>query len=420
MDVKVRFSDQAAPAVGRGRHQMTLEFWADVPQSRCLSDGTEVIDLMFTRKRFTLSPQEIYSVYPPEGSCGEYHLHLPHIIFERASLPWEYTADGVPALALFVTADGEGCRMQDMNVSNLRDADGTTFVSPALAWDEADADQQDDTCRAVDIPAGLFRKLRVDQVERKLLTHVREVSLKDKVTDPTVRNGVFSGLIANRFPDGPDEGGQEPQRHDAYVVSMWEYDEVDLPAGIRYVRCLCLHHWEFYVNGDPCGFSEAVGRLKAGTLSKEVPGHVGDRGLREVLGRGFLPMDHDLRDGSRTVSWYRGPWIPFEEAVERRAYHVFSDELYYYDPEAGMMDVSYACAWQVGRMIAAHYATTANEILRWRLQNYREAVMEHQRRGILEKLPVREGSLDGSIRATLAAAADRTPDYEEEGTHGDG
>ena len=42
--------------------------------------------------RFTLDPQVITSVFPPAGSLGDYSNALPHIVFNRSTLPWERTA----------------------------------------------------------------------------------------------------------------------------------------------------------------------------------------------------------------------------------------------------------------------------------------------------------------------------------------
>lgn len=414
MDVKIRFSDRSLPPIANGRCRISLEFNADAPGREHLADGTETIELMVTRKRFTLAPEEIYSVYPPAGSCGDYRLHLPHVIFERASLPWEFTSDGIPALAVFLESQGEGCQIQEMPLSEIQNTDRLTFVSPELTWRESDADPADGTCRIVDIPVGLFQILRVEREERKLLTHVREVSLEDKATDSSVKNGLFAGLIGNRFPEGPAQEETGPQINRAYVVSMWEYDGMEVPDNMEYVRCLCLHSWEFSVNRKIYDFSRAILRLKTGTFCRDLPPEVKDPRLRELLKRGYLPINHDMRDGSRTVSWYRSPWVPSEEPVEPRPYSVFSDELYYCDPECGMLDLSYACAWQIGRMTAAHYSTTANEILRWRFKNYRDAVVKWQQRKIIEELPHQRESLEASIQASFAAAAGELPSYEEE------
>src|SRR5690242_13942145 len=62
--------------------------------------------------RFALNPADIYSVYPPEGSTGDFERSLPHILFARPTIPWERrissaSPDHQPwmALLLFSTED---------------------------------------------------------------------------------------------------------------------------------------------------------------------------------------------------------------------------------------------------------------------------------------------------------------------------
>ena len=43
--------------------------------------------------RYSLAPSEIQAVFPPEGSLGDHASTLPHILFERSTLPWERRAD---------------------------------------------------------------------------------------------------------------------------------------------------------------------------------------------------------------------------------------------------------------------------------------------------------------------------------------
>ena len=45
--------------------------------------------------RFALAPDELYSVYPPDGQTGAFHDTVPHVVFRRKALPWERKIDGV-------------------------------------------------------------------------------------------------------------------------------------------------------------------------------------------------------------------------------------------------------------------------------------------------------------------------------------
>ena len=44
--------------------------------------------------RFALTGSEAYSCHPAPGEVGQFDDTLPHIVFDRCTLPWERTIDG--------------------------------------------------------------------------------------------------------------------------------------------------------------------------------------------------------------------------------------------------------------------------------------------------------------------------------------
>ena len=68
-------------------------------------------------------------------------------------------------------------------------------------------------------------------------------------------------------------------------------------------------------------------------------------------------------------------------------YRIFSDEFYFYDPDCGMMDVSYACAWQLGRMVSMNHLTVCRELVSWRLDHCSEAAKNFQQSQLLDRIP---------------------------------
>ena len=72
-----------------------------------------------------------------------------------------------------------------------------------------------------------------------------------------------------------------------------------------------------------------------------------------ALNLGYVPMPHRLRDGSRTLSWYRGPLVPVDvPSAAQPAVFANPDEALRYDAATGFFDTSYAAAWQLGRLLA--------------------------------------------------------------------
>ena len=156
--------------------------------------------------------------------------------------------------------------------------------------------------------------------------------LDDKVTDPLVKNGTFSCLVSNRYPKEPEEKG-EKTAHKVYVVSLKEYEGITIPENAEFVRLICLYTWEFAVTKEPCDFRAALKRISPGVLKRAVNPEGKPGELLDILSRGYCPVNHNVRDGSKTVSWYRGPWIPYGEKQMKPRYRIFSDEFYFYDPE---------------------------------------------------------------------------------------
>lgn len=420
MEVSMRFADEDLPEIRSGFYQVEIELDTGITEDGSRKKSRETIRLAASEKRFSMDPGEVYSVHPAAGSEGEFSRCLPHIVFNRGTLPWEFGCrDGSPGLALFVCTENEGVLKRTMKVSDVCcTEDVGVFVSENLKLQAGDAESGDETCDAVDIPLELYRKLCTDSEERKLLTHVRQVKLDDKVTDPLIKDGTFSCLVSNRCPKEPEHEG-EKTAHKAYVVSLREYEGIAIPEHAKSVRLICLYMWEFTAAREPYDFRAAVKKLVPGVLIKEVDTKGKPEELVNILKRGYCPVNHDLRDGSKTVSWYRGPWIPYGEKLMKPRYRIFSDEFCFYDPECGMMDASYACAWQLGRMVSINNLSVCRDLVSWRLNNCMEAARNLQQEQLLDRIPadgkdVREQLKNACIQAAQELGTEKGD--EENGT----
>jgi hypothetical protein len=84
---------------------------------------------------------------------------------------------------------------------------------------------------------------------------------------------------------------------------------------------------------------------------------------------GYIPLPHSLRQGSKTVSWYRGPIVPGENTQTHDFPVKVSDELLRYDSNLGIFDTSYAMAWQLGRMLTLQNQGLAIDLFNWKRAN---------------------------------------------------
>ncbi|MBL4647397.1 MAG: VCBS domain-containing protein, partial [Gammaproteobacteria bacterium] len=88
------------------------------------------------------------------------------------------------------------------------------------------------------------------------------------------------------------------------------------------------------------------------------------------LEQGLLPLPHCMRDHHKTYSWYRGPLAtaqPSNGVASNLPVHN-SDELMIYQPETGLFNVSYATAWELGRLIALQDKQFSRDLFCWKRQ----------------------------------------------------
>jgi hypothetical protein len=94
---------------------------------------------------------------------------------------------------------------------------------------------------------------------------------------------------------------------------------------------------------------------------------------RGYLAMGCVPLPHAMREGNKTVSWYRGPLVPGSITAEKFELPIrTADELVYYDDTYGMFDVSYAAAWELGRLLALQSKSFAVNLYRWKRSHIRK------------------------------------------------
>ena len=357
------------------------EYTLEAKQSLCFENGstTDFSDkktFWIRGPRFTLAPDEIYSRYPADGHRGAYHLTVPHVVCRRKALPWERPLfPDKPALPDSKTAPEPWMALLLFEEAELPDPPFTScsfrelvqpptgIRGPAIKLDpwemEEDAPADDsqkrsNRCTVLDLPLGLFQKVapRLDELRR--LTHARLVSTHDKEDVYGVGDGWFAVVLANRLP-------AEGERNVAVLVSLEGLSDLITPDDPETkIRLVVLDHWAFVSEGET--FAERVenlhkdkdtGKDKDIWLRASDGSNVEAGSVREALALGYAPLQHLLRNGDRTVSWYRGPLAPvFIPAATLGLIFANADEALQYDPTAHLLDASYAAAWQLGRLLA--------------------------------------------------------------------
>jgi len=343
--------------------------------------------------RYSIEPDEVHAFFPPAGGVADYQNVLPHLILRSRNLPWERALDGSkgePWLALLVLSEQDmlagRAEMKTGTVGDLQphgtndlDTDfskldhwtrmdvGESYVVPRFTRKE-DANTP---VRLLDLDLKLFLRLCPRRDDLPLLAHIRHVDTANKVPLEMVANGEFSVLVANRFPQkGPNT---------IHLISLEGLEDVigtspgSLPA--TRVRLITLANWTFVC--DSTGrdtFSGLMRQLRKNStdFGVKLPAPTTHAQVNEALARAYVPVDYKPLDSTTTMAWYRGPLSPL---MRRRNTKTFlrADEALIFDDQTGVMDVSYAAAWELGRLLALSSPAFAKG-LRFFVESYQNAV----------------------------------------------
>lgn len=330
--------------------------------------ATPVMSFSVQGERFSLPPTEVHAVFPPDASTGDHANVLPHVVLRRSTLPWERRADAkddtIPWLALLVFHDGEVFEPPPMKLSEA----GNGALFPAYADELKSGRITDDTVAVIDVERELLKQILPSVTELEMLTHVR----KRGETELAV-------VIAKRLPK---RGGFST----AHLVSLEgrfknrSFDFMGAEAGDK-VRLISLASFRFGCIDPKRSFTSLLRGL-GGALETDAskPESVStlrlpdalyphaDELAKAQLSKGSVPMRHTRRNGEATVSWYHGPLAPARTSPPATAQPAAqtSDELLRYSPQTGMFDVSYAAAWEVGRLLALQNTKFSVELHHWK------------------------------------------------------
>ena len=102
----------------------------------------------------------------------------------------------------------------------------------------------------------------------------------------------------------------------------------------------------------------------------------------QYLQSGYVPMPHFFRRGGKSVSWYRSPLIPGNKPKPSLPADRFpassADALLLYDAQYGMFDVSYAAAWELGRLLVLRNKSASLSLYRWKRLHSNQLLLAEQ------------------------------------------
>jgi len=425
---QIQFFDNYIPVLHDGDY--TIEVTQRLKGDGTASGGfavdktfTATQEFTVTGPRFTLDPADIHREFPPPGHRGQFVGVLPHVTLTKRALPWERRAFAnadVPWLALLVLSEDEildpviGTAVDAPDAPNPQRASTILLeeltdppASPVVVVPDVTFDPYEKAatslCSVIDIAPATFRAVVPSQAELIYLAHGRKVNIEEKSTSVTVEAAGtriedatqwFSVLVAGRFPEAPkpSAGTVTATRSIAHLVSLEGLatyvpetpggTATDFPPSATRVRLVSLASWTF--DSLPVGsqsFEALMDGLVPDDQSKrdelflrlpvpDLPGSPTPEQTyaRDALAAGYTPRTYATRQGERTFAWYRGPFVPTlpeRFAADRRRFSV-SGEAVVYDAGKGLFDMSYASAFEIGRLAALHSGVHVATLRSWR------------------------------------------------------
>ncbi len=323
-----------------------------------------------------------------------------------AVLPGVSVAGPTPWLALLVFEEGEYTLHQNVPLQQ---------IVPPDVFQRLGA-PQNIQCDAVEARADLVAELMPSVDELTLLSHVRQVNVDDRELNAGSSNGWFAVVMSNRLPNPgakcraclvsveqrsdlvpADPPATQVPNHlvfDAAAAGVavtgstvadhaaparraefgGAIDKVGLTTPgilgnvfVPTVRLVLLHSWQF-----ECNFTGTFRELMQG-LDDGMTGKVKDPGHPALTDTGHLRLQIEDRAGVQEEAWYRSPLVPFELTRDDLGPYHSADQCRRATPETGAEDVSYAAAFELGRLLAAADARLAQELMRWRREGYRQS-----------------------------------------------
>ena len=347
--------------------------------------------------RFLLPAGVVKSVFPPRGAGGTFGLALPHVVLADKILPWAWTLDPDPetvrsrdttpwlALLVFTLEDGSIPEIVQRPLGDLDKEESGILCYPGLTF-SADVEDPEATINTIDVPVDLFGEVVPTAAELTYLAHTRIVGVNSrrmKSSDKENAPEEYAVVVANRLPRS-----EKTVVHLVALVGMRDYipgSGAPLPSGTEFVRLVSLDSWQFLTTEPIEDFKYLLLQtLKEGDpFTLRIPAQPLDNPSEEdvfvqnAFAMGYAALNHQTRLSDKTVSWYRGPLVPYEVEVDAVTLPAFnSDSLTRYDNQTGLFDTSYAAAWQLGRLLALEDKVFSVSLYNWKMNSQIEDIRE--------------------------------------------
>ncbi|MEM8641273.1 MAG: hypothetical protein AAGG51_21015 [Cyanobacteria bacterium P01_G01_bin.54] len=417
---EIAFVQYFLPPLQSGKYTISVAHRATGQGDRAFDETYNSRRTVYVRgNRFGIQPEEIKYFFPPNNSRGIFTNVLPHLVFAKKGLPWEWTVGGgaqnpkpdgnvATWLGLLVFHETDPPPVpQPMTLADLmpNKLPSGTIAYPNLTL--LPGESTDDKITAIDVPIKLFNAIAPNVNDLTYLAHSRIVSPAKKATSPENKATDYSVIVANRLP--------QTGANTVHLVSlegMASYlPEGKIPSGTQFIRLVSLRSWQFSVIPEKYSFEGLLENLNLSPSTLQRPyktenPSAADKTVENALKMGYVALNEQTRQGDRTVSWYRGPFVPYAIPETVKTPISCADALVRYNPDTGMFDESYAAAWQLGQLLALQNQGFAVTLYNWKRSNQIQTValaeQEILDRALSQTLPSNAGTAPEKVGAAMA------------------
>lgn len=340
---QLTFLDFHKPVLREGVYTVTAKLEASGPDITAAKPFDDKFDAMAVTfqvggKLTGLRAPDVVSVYPPEGSDGDYSTVLPHIVLSGAARPFERDVNdqlpAAPCVALLLLTDRE--LTANGSPAAFVAAGGGPSDPPAIEQITLDNDQ--------------LLKGAPPGIDLSLLTHVRLAQTASGTTERAV-------VLCSRLP----RVGAQNNCLLIDITSLYG-DGKNIAAATGQTTVSVLKRWSFVSTKHQYDFRFYMDQLEPGVGPLSLPDPATGPDAATPLRRaGYVLLPMRWRDGSKGAGLYHGPLlgarpgqVPSPPAPERPDpfAQISSDALMEFHAVTGLFDVSYAAAWELGRLLA--------------------------------------------------------------------
>ncbi len=375
----VQFVQYHAPQIRDGDFKVTVTQTVNatskqesIPASTAENPTFPPAKMLFSVRgpRFSLPEADIFSVFPPKGNLGDHSNVLPHIMLNRSTLPWERDClpkqaqtNYTPWLALLLFDEDESITISTLTLGELMQTDpGVDF--PTIALEKGQ--HASDSVTVIDVPKSLLEQVMPKTAkDLSLLAHVRRSS-----DDPLIQ---FERAVinSNRLPTpGKTSTVHLVSLENRFSDNGFVYATGDNQKTL--IRLVSLKHWRFACLLEKHSFKGLLIHLKQSgqePMTLRVPKR-SDATAEQYAQCGYILLPHYLRNGQQTGSWYHSPLTPIDESSMATETVTLptpaSDPLLLFDSKEKLLDVSYAAAWELGRILSLNSKSFSTGLYKWK------------------------------------------------------